>query len=434
MSLVVVGLNHRTVPVGLLERMSVAPEDLPKALHALVRREHLAEAVLLSTCNRTEVYAHATLFHPAMQDVRDFLADTSGVDPEEFGDLLYAYYDDAAVGHLFSVAAGLDSMIIGEGEILGQVREAWVVAEREHASGPLLSRTFRHAIEVGKRARTETGIARHAVSVASAAASLAAARLGTLTDRTVLVVGAGEMGQGAALALAGAGVGEIVVANRTAAAAEALAARVDGRAIPLEELADALTHCDLLLVSTGAGEVLVERATIESAMARRNGRALLIVDIGVPRNVDPGAGDVFGVDLLDIDDLRAVGERSMAQRRREITKVRDVISEELDRHRIERSAREAAPLVTALRAHAEEIRLVELDRARARLGDLDDATWDQLDQLTRAVVNKLLHEPTVRIKDAAGTARGDLYADSLAELFGLSRDDPEDDPDVDVAP
>ena len=215
MSLLVVGLNHRTVPVELLERIAVAPEALPKALHALMRREHLAEAVLLSTCNRTEIYAHATLFHPAMQDVRDFLADTSGVDPDEFSDLLYAYHDDAAVSHLFSVAAGLDSMIIGEGEILGQVREAWQLAERESASGPLLGRTFRHAIEVGKRARTETGIGRHAVSVSSAAVSLATHRLGSLDDRRVLVLGAGAMGEGMVLALAGAGVREIVVANRT---------------------------------------------------------------------------------------------------------------------------------------------------------------------------------------------------------------------------
>jgi glutamyl-tRNA reductase len=345
MSLVVVGLNHRTVPVGLLERMAVSPEDLPKALHALSRREHLAEVVLLSTCNRTEIYSHATLFHPAMQDVRDFLADTSGVDPDEFGDLLYAYYDDAAVGHLFSVAAGLDSMLIGEGEILGQVREAWSVAEREQVSGPMLSRTFRHAIEVGKRARTETGIARHAVSVASAAASTAASRLGTLTDRRVLVLGAGEMGQGAALALAGAGVGEIVAANPPASTAAALAARIEGRAITLDEVPDALDRCDLLLVSTGAGEVLVERSTIEAAMERRNGRALLVVDIGVPRNVDPGAREVFGVDLLDIDDLRAIGEQSMAQRRQEVGKVRDVIAEELERYRIERSAR--APRTSA---------------------------------------------------------------------------------------
>jgi glutamyl-tRNA reductase len=420
MSLVVVGLNHRTVSVELLERMAVPPEGLPKALHALGRREHLAEVVLLSTCNRTEVYAHATLFHPAMQDVRDFLTDTSGVDPDEFSDLLYAYYDDAAVAHLFSVAAGLDSMIIGEGEILGQVREAWQVAEHEGASGPMLSRTFRHAIEVGKRARTETGIGSHAVSVSSAAVSVAVSRLGSLDDRRVLVLGAGEMGQGAALALAGAGVREIVVTNRTAERADVLAARVGGRAIPFADLERALVACDVLLVSTGAPDLLVERSAVESVMQQRNGRALLIVDIGVPRNVDPGAGEVFGVSLLDIDDLRAVGEQSMTQRRQEVGKVRDLIAEELDRYRLEKSAREVAPLVTALRARADFIRQRELERFRARLDALDPQTRTTVEAITEAIVNKLLHEPTVRVKNAAGTTRGDLYADALAELFGLS--------------
>src|SRR6476659_4586827 len=271
MSLVVVGLNHRTVPVELLERLAIAPAALPKALESLGRCEHLAEVVLLSTCNRTEVYAHATLFHPAMQDVRDFLSDVSGVDPDEFSDLIYAYYDDAAVAHLFGVAAGLDSMIIGEGAILGQVREAWMIAEHENASGPMLSRTFRHAIEVGKRARTETAIGRHAVSVSSAAVSLANSRLGTLDDRRVLVLGAGEMGQGMALALAGAGVREIVVANRTASRAEELATRVGGRAITLDEVPDALIACDVLLASTGAQDLLVERSAIESVMQARAG-------------------------------------------------------------------------------------------------------------------------------------------------------------------
>ena len=419
MSLVVVGLNHRTVPVELLERLAIAPVALPKALESLGRCEHLAEVVLLSTCNRTEVYAHATLFHPAMQDVRDFLSDVSGVDPDEFSDLIYAYHDDAAVADLFGVAAGLDSMIIGEGEILGQVREAWQAAEREEASGPLLSRTFRHAIEVGKRARTETAIGRHAVSVSSAAVSLATSRLGTLDDRRVLVLGAGEMGQGMALALAGAGVLEIVVANRTMSRGEELANRVGGRAITLDEVPAALVECDVLLVSTGATDLLMERSQVERVMEQRGGRALLIVDIGVPRNIDPGAGEVFGVDLLDIDDLRALGEHSLAQRRQEIGKVRDLIAEELDRHRLERSAREVAPLVTALRARAEELRTLELDRHRAKLASLEPATREVVEAITQGVVNKLLHEPTIRVKDAAGTARGELYADALAELFDL---------------
>jgi glutamyl-tRNA reductase len=425
MSLVVVGLNHRTVPVGLLERMAVAPEALPKALRSLGDAEHLAEVVLLSTCNRTEVYAHATLFHPAMQEVRDFLADSSGVDPDEFSDLLYTYHDDAAVAHLFSVAAGLDSMIIGEGEILGQVREAWAAAERESASGPVLGRTFRHAIEVGKRSRTETAIGRHAVSVSSAAVTLATTRLGSLHDRRVLVLGAGSMGEGMALALAGAGVQEIVVANRTTEKAEELAARVGGRAIALEEIPDALVACDVLLASTGAQELLMERSAIEGVMQMRDGRALLVVDIGVPRNIDPGAGEVFGVTLLDIDDLRAFGEQSLAQRRQEIGHVREIIGEELDRHRLDRTEREVAPIITALRAHADDVQALELERHRSKLDALDPAARDAVEQVTRAIVNKLLHEPTVRMKDAAGSARGELYADALVELFGLEVADPD---------
>jgi glutamyl-tRNA reductase len=315
-------------------------------------------------------------------------------------------------------------MIIGEGEILGQVREAWNAAERESASGPWLSRTFRHAVEVGKRSRTETAIGRHAVSVSSAAVALATSRLGSLDDRRVLVLGAGSMGEGMALALAGAGVKEIVVANRTAVKANELATRVGGRAITLDEIPDALVACDVLLASTGAQDLLVERSAIESVMQARAGRALLVVDIGVPRNIDPGAGEVFGVTLLDIDDLRAFGEQSLAQRRQEIGHVREIIAEELDRHRMDRTAREVAPIITALRAHVDDLRLLELERQRAKLDALDPAAREAVEQLTRSIVNKVLHEPTVRVKDAAGSARGELYADAIVELFGL---------DVDVA-
>ena len=339
MSLVVVGLNHRNAPVDLLERMAVPARALPKALHTLTAREHLAEAVLVSTCNRTEVYARTTLFHPGIDDVRHFLADTAGLDPDALADLLYTFHDDAAVAHLFAVAAGLDSMIIGEHEILGQVREAWRIAEHEGTTGPLLSRTFRQAIEVGKRARTETEIGRHAVSVSSAAVTLAAERLGSLEGRRVLVLGAGEMGESMAIALAGAGVGEIVVANRTPSRGRALAERVGGRAVGLDEVPDVLVTTDVLLSSTGAEDVLIERADIELVMQRRDGRALLVVDVAVPRDVDPGVAQVFGVTLLDIDALRALGEQSLQQRRAEIGRVREILTAELERYRAERSMR-----------------------------------------------------------------------------------------------
>ncbi|MGH9013171.1 MAG: glutamyl-tRNA reductase [Acidimicrobiia bacterium] len=420
MSLVVVGLNHRTVPVGLLERMAVAPAALPKALHALAQREHLAEVVLLSTCNRTEVYARYTTFHAAVQDALDFLTDQSAVDPDELTDHLYTYHDDAAVAHLFGVAAGVDSMIVGEAEILGQVREAWLVAESERTTGQLLSRVFRQAIEVGKRSRTETGIGRNPASISSAAVAVAAQRLGSLEGRRVLVLGAGDVGEGLAVALAGAGAGEVVVANRTPENAAALARRVGGRAIMLDEVPAALERADVLLASTTADSVLLERSDFESVMDRRRGRALLVVDVAVPRDVDPGVGQVFGVTLLDIDDLKAFAEQSLQQRRQEVGKVREIIVEELDRFRVEHSAREVAPLVSALRARAEAVRASELGRFRARLEGLDPTARQAVEALTRGIVNKLLHDPTVRVKNAAGTARGELYADALAELFGIA--------------
>ena len=418
MSLVVVGLNHRNAPVDLLERMSVPGKALPKALHALVAREHLTEAVLLSTCNRTEIYAKATLFHPGIDDVRHFLAETAGLDPDALAELLYTFHDDAAVTHLFAVAAGLDSMIIGEHEILGQVREAWKAADTEGTAGPLLSRTFRQAIEVGKRARTETEIGRHAVSISSAAVTLATERLGTLDGRRVLIIGAGDVGQRMAVALTGAGAGEVVIANRTLERAETLAARVGGRAIPIHEVPAALAHADVVLSSTGAEHVIVERSAIEDAMRRRDDRAMLVVDVAVPRDIDPGVAQVFGVTLLDIDALRALGEQSLQQRRAEIGRVREIITDELERYRLERSAREVAPLVTALRQRIEDLRVAEVERLAGEYA-ADPTARATIDAVTRGLVNKLLHEPTVRLKDAAGTSRGDLYADALTELFAL---------------
>lgn len=419
MSLVVVGLNHRTVPVELLERMTVPAAELAKALAALTSREHLAEVVLLSTCNRTEVYARTTMFHPGIDDMRHFLAEQADLDPDDVADLLYTYHDDAAVAHLFAVASGLDSMIVGESEILGQVREAAKIATREQAAGPLLARTFRHAVEVGKRVRVETGIGRHAASIASAAVSVAVDRLGSLAGRRVLLLGAGGVGADMAMALSGSGVGEILVANRTPARARALAERVGGRAVAFDALLDALVDVDVLFSSTGAPGVLVERSDVEAAMVRRNSKALLVVDVAVPRDVDPGVGEVFGVTLLDIDSLRDVGEQSLAQRSDDLSRVRAIVTEELDRFRLDRSAREVAPLVAALRARAEEVRRAELERQERRLEALSPEVRDLLESVTRGLVNKMLHDPTVRLKDAAGTARGELLADAFAALFAL---------------
>jgi glutamyl-tRNA reductase len=418
-SFVVVGLNHRTVPLPVLERVAVPPAHLPKALRDLAGRQYLAEVALLSTCNRTEVYACCTKFHPGVADASEFLAEQAGMLAADLSDHIYSYYDEAAIAHLFGVAAGVDSVILGEGQILGQVRDALKLAESEGTAQHSLARVFRHAIEVGKRSRAETGIGRGAVSLSSAAVALAAERLGTLVDRRVLVLGAGEMGEGMARSLAGSGVAEVVIAGRGTDRSTELAARVGGRAIPIDKLPQALVAADLILTSTGSTDIVIAQDEVESAMQRRFGRPLLIVDIAVPRDVDPGVGDVAGVTLLDMDDLKAFAESSMDRRRREVARVRRIIAAELERLRTERTGREVAPLVSALRSRAEDIRLAELERFRSKLEAVDDRTAEAIEALTRGIVAKLLHEPTVRVKEAADSGRGELYADALSALFDL---------------
>jgi glutamyl-tRNA reductase len=418
-SVVVIGLNHRTAPLELLERMSIGDGQLPKALHDLCTREHISEALVLSTCNRTEVYAVAERFHGAYSDIRGFLADFSFVPPEDFSDHLYVHYDSAAAAHLLSVTAGLDSAVLGESEIQGQVKWAWERSRDEGTAGAALNLLLRHALEAGKRARTETGIARHIASVSQAAVAMAGDRLGGVSGKTVLVLGAGEMGEGVAVALAGAGVGEVLVANRTPARADELAARVDGRAVPLLDVPDRIAEVDLLLTSTGSRAPMLERADVVAVMAGRSGRPLLIVDIAVPRDVDPTVADVDGVTLLDMDDVRRFAAAGVAERRREVAAVEAILDDELERYLGATSARAVAPMIVALRERAESMRTAELDRFRARYDDLDTRQLDLVEAVTRGVVAKLLHQPTVVLKDAAGSARGDRLVAALRELFEI---------------
>ena len=420
MSVVVVGLNHRTVPLDVLERMTVNEARLPKALYDLRTRPHLNEAVVLSTCNRTEIYAVAERYHGAIDDIRTFLTDLSGINLEVFTDHVYAYHDDFAVSHLFRVASGLDSAVLGESEILGQVRWAWERAEQEGAAGADLARLFTTALSVGRRVRVETGIARGTTSVSQAAVAMAAERLGSsLEGRRILVLGAGEIGAGMAVALAGSGSAEVLVANRTRVRAVQLAARTCGRVVDFGELAGALESVDVMLTSTGASETIIHADDVEAVMAVRGARPLLIVDVAVPRDVDSAVADIDGVTLLDMDDLRAFAEHGIAGRRREISKVQEIIDDEVGAYYDAVAARAAAPLIAALREYAESVRVTELDKFAARLADLSPKERAAVEQLTRGIVNKLLHEPTVRMKEAAGSVRADRLADALRTLFGL---------------
>jgi glutamyl-tRNA reductase len=418
-SVVVIGLNHRTAPLDLLERMTIGDGQLPKALHDLCTREHISESLVLSTCNRTEVYAVAERFHGAYSDIRGFLADFSFLPPEDFSDHLYVHYDSAAAAHLLAVTAGLDSAVLGESEIQGQVKVAWERAREQGTAGPALNLLLRHALEAGKRARTETGIARNIASVSQAAVAMTGQRLGGVAGRTVVVLGAGEMGEGMAVALAGAGAGDVLVANRTQARATELAARVGGRAVPLVELPERLADVDVLLTSTGSRAPMIERADLEPVMAGRADRPLLIVDIAVPRDVDPAVAEVPGVTLLDMDDLRGFAAAGVAERRREVAAVEAILDDELERYLGATSAREVAPMIVALRDRAEAVRSAELDRLRGRYDDLDERQLGMVDAVTRGLVAKLLHQPTVVLKDAAGSPRGDRLVAALRELFEI---------------
>jgi glutamyl-tRNA reductase len=418
-SVVVLGLNHRTVPLDLLERVTIDDSRLPKALHDVMSRDHVSEAVVLSTCNRSEVYVVAEKFHPAYADLRTFFSELAFVPPEELADHLYVHDGADAASHLFSVAAGLDSAVIGEAEILGQVRQAWEKAQDEQAAGSQLNLLFRHALEIGKRARTETGIGRHVASVSTAAVAMAAERLGSLEGRSILVMGAGDMGEGMVRSLASNGVTDIRIANRTWERAADLAERVDGRAIRLADLDSSLAEVDLLLTGTGASSMLIEHADVARVMQTRAGAPLLVVDVAVPRDVDPTAADLAGVTLLDMDDLRAFAEAGQAERRREVAGVRAMVGEELERYTAVSSAREVAPLVAGLREQAEDIRRSELDRFRAKLGELDERQLEAVEALTHGIVAKLLHQPTIGLKDAAGTPKGERLAEALRDLFDL---------------
>ena len=423
MSLVVVGLHHRSAPIELLEQVTIPPAGLAKALHALRSGDDIAEAVIVSTCNRTEIYAVCETFHGALGQLHRFLTDRSGLSIDHIAPHLHTAYDDAVARHLFTVTSGLDSAVVGETEILGQVRGAFDAALTAQSAGPHLSSLFRHALEAGKRVRTETGISRGTASVSHAAVELAGDRLGSLSGRSVLVLGAGEIGVSMATSLQFAGVGEVFVANRTRQKAAALAQRIGAIEVALHDLPGTLEHVDVLLTATSSETHVLGRDDLEAVMAARRGRPLLVVDTGLPRDVDPNAGEVPGVTLLDLDAIRAFVEIGLEGRRREIDQVREIVVEEVDRYRAGASARLVAPVLVAMRDHFEVVRANEVDHLDSRLRHLSAADRDLVDQLTRRLVAKLVHTPTVRLKEAAGTTRGTRMADALRVLFDLDRED-----------
>ena len=419
--------------LDLLERVAIAEDDLGKVVAGLRDSPNLSEVVALSTCMRTELYAVVERFHEGVSDLQGFLAGMAGVPVEALEERWTVLFDDAVSTHLFEVASGLRSSVLGETEVLGQVRRALEHAEAERGAGPVLTGLFQRAVRAGREVRTRTAIAQGVTSLSHVAVELAAARLGdSLEDRRVLVVGAGEMGEGVVDALARVGAGEVVVANRTVARAGALAEKVGGRAVGLAELTSALASADVVLVSTGAALPVLGAELLGPAAAARaagesehpgadgaGGALLVVVDMGVPRNVDPAVRSMAGLELLDMDDLAEHAERNMASRRAELAAAQAIVQGEIERYRADERARGAAPVVAALRARLEELRHGEIERHRGRGTSLDDAQWDEVDGVVRDVLAKLLHHPTMAVKEAAGTPRGERLVEALRALFDL---------------
>lgn len=420
MSILVVGVNHRSGPLPLLERVTISAERLGKAVAGLAARDNVREAVILSTCNRTEVYVVAEMFHGAYGDVRDLLCEIGDLDVDELTPHLYSQHDGAAITHLLEVAAGLDSAVLGESEILGQVRTAWATAQREGAARSTLNQLFRTAIATGKRARSETGIGRGTASISHAAVEMISDMVGDLTGRRVLVVGAGAMGEGVAVALHRAGGAEILVSNRSVERGAALAERVNGLAVGFDRLSEAVAAADVIVAGTGAEQTVLTKALVAEARAvRGSSRPLHIVDIGVPRNVEAAVADLPGITLSNLDDLRDWADRGISHRAGEAARVRQIVAEEHDNFILESTARQAAPLVASMREAAEQVRSGELQRFATRIGALDDSQRAAVDSLTRAIIAKLLHEPSVRLKSQAGTPQGERNAAALRDLFDL---------------
>ncbi|MGH3104373.1 MAG: glutamyl-tRNA reductase [Gaiellaceae bacterium] len=411
MKLALAGISHHRTPVELRERAALGLEEAARLSRALAAGG--AEAVCLSTCNRTELYvAHEDAAEAARR------AQEALLDPE-LAPALYRLRDEAAALHLLRVAAGLDSMVPGEGEILGQVRSAY-----EHGSpGPLLDRLFRQALHAGKKVRAQTAIAESPASVSAAAAALAQQVFGELDGRRILIVGAGKVSELTARNLLSRGARIEFVANRTLDRAADLARRFGADALPLEQIGTELERADVVVSSTSAPDFVLRREQVEAALPARRGRPLFLIDLAVPRDLDPAIHELDDCYLYDIDDLEAVVAESLAGRRREAERAEAIVAEQAERFRAWQASLDVVPAIASLRARAEEIRTAELARLEGRLAHLSDAERRAVESATAQIVNKLLHLPTVRMKQAAVTADGVLYADAVRHLFGLGEEE-----------
>ncbi len=420
--LLLLGASHHSAPVDVRERLDFSAGRIEDALAALVARPGIGEAVVLSTCNRSELYVTCTDVAETRRPLTELLTGPHQVPAEVLEPHLYSHVDGGVAQHLFRVAAGLDSLVVGEPQILGQVKDALAVATDQHCTGPLLNRLFHSSFAVGKRVRTETGLAGGAVSVSYAAVSLARKIFGDLAPLQVLLLGAGEMTKLTALHLRSQQVRKIVIASRTPAHANALAAEIDGTAIPWSTHTEAVADSDIVITATGSPEPILTRAAVQASMRTGRDRPLFIIDIAVPRDVEVAAGQIEQVFLYNIDDLSSIVRDNLARRKAEIDQAEAIVASEVAQFEAWLRSRRAIPTVVALRQRFEAIRRSELQRLEPKIATLPPEARARIEEITRLLVEKLLLTPTTELKAASDQETVLAYSDALSRLFSLTDD------------
>jgi len=419
MHIIVVGLNYRTAPVEIRERFALAESDLPAAIGQLKQTKSILECVIVATCNRTEIYAVVDHNHQCGHYIRSFLANRFGLPREQFAQYLYMHEEDDAIRHLMRVASGLDSMVLGETQILGQVRSAFFTAQRLEATGTLFNNLFNRAISTAKRAHTETSIGEAAVSVSYAAVELGKRIFGQFAGKTVMILGAGKMSELTAKHLHASGADRVLVVNRTYERALELADRFKGEPLTLEEASRRLHEADIVISSTGANEYVLRREQVEAGMKRRKSRPLFMIDIAVPRDLDPGIAAVENVFLYDIDDLEGIVESNLMVRRQEAVKIDAIVEDELEQFRAWYKTLGVVPLIRALQDKAAGIHADTMESLTNKLPGLSERELKVIRKLTKSIVNQMMHDPILRIKEMAGEKRADEAMDMFVKLFAL---------------
>jgi glutamyl-tRNA reductase len=420
MEILVVGLSHKSAPIELRERLYVPEADLPKPLELLGNSPEIAERMLIATCNRVEVYAVAEgAVAKAVEVITDCLAAHHNLGKHRFVDRLYTHADAEAVRHVFRVASSLDSMVVGEPQILGQVKAAFSVARAQEATGIILTNLLEQAFHVAKRVRTETGIGSSAVSVSSAAVELARKIFGDLAGRSVLIIGAGEMAELALRHLLDDGVRSVLVANRSYDRAVALAQQFQGRAVTFEDFRQEMVGADIVISSTAAPHVILKKEDMQAIILQRRHRPIFLIDIAHPRDIDPACNELDNVYLYDIDDLQAVVTANLKEREREAERAEAIVEREVGVYLSWLRSLDVVPTIVSLRQRVEEIRGTELQKALGRLGDMTPEQREAIAAMTHAMVNKILHQPMTELKRRAALQDGHLYTSVLRRLFGL---------------